>query len=225
MPEATQRFIFQVVINSTFAADTFFILRYIINFATGRKEMFYLTTHLFTVIWRQTYGKRTTQIVREETRCRHIGYSFRLAARVLIYASSHRQVNTSHCLCYTSRGALGGTRNSSMGPPHEGSIRRPIAPWANALTMELHLASFATVYGKMHNFATAYDKMHNFATVYGKMHKFATVYDKMHNFATAYDKMHNFATAYGKMHNFATAYDKMHNFATACGKMHNFAIA
>ena len=27
-----------------------------------------------------------------------------------------------------------------MGPPHEGSIRRPIAPWANALTTELHLA-------------------------------------------------------------------------------------
>ena len=26
-----------------------------------------------------------------------------------------------------------------MGPPHEGSIRRPIAPWANALTTELHL--------------------------------------------------------------------------------------
>ena len=29
-----------------------------------------------------------------------------------------------HSLCYTSRGALAGTRNSSMGPPHEGSIRR-----------------------------------------------------------------------------------------------------
>ena len=60
------------------------------------------------------------------------GYSFRLAARVLLYASSHRQDNTYHSLCYTSRGALAGTRNSSMGPPHEGSIRRPIAPWANA---------------------------------------------------------------------------------------------
>ena len=44
---------------------------------------------------------------------------------------------TYHSLCYTSRGALAGTRNSSMGPPHEGSIRRPIAPWANALTSEL----------------------------------------------------------------------------------------
>ena len=30
--------------------------------------------------------------------------------------------STYHSLCYTSRGALAGTRNSSMGPPHEGSI-------------------------------------------------------------------------------------------------------
>ena len=36
------------------------------------------------------------------------GNSFRLAARVLLYASSHRQDNTYHSLCYTSRG------NSSM---------------------------------------------------------------------------------------------------------------
>ena len=69
-----------------------------------------------------------------------MGYSFRLTARVILYASSHRQDNTYHGLCSTSRGALAGTRNSSMGPPHEGSIRRPIAPWANALTTELHLA-------------------------------------------------------------------------------------
>ena len=47
---------------------------------------------------------------------------------------------TYHGLCYTSRGALAETRDRSMGPPHEGSIRRPIAPLANALTTELHLA-------------------------------------------------------------------------------------
>ena len=75
---------------------------------------------------------RTILIVRKETRCRHIGYSYRLTARVLLYAPSHRQDNTYHGLCYTSRGALAGTRNSSMGPPHEGSIRRPIAPRVNA---------------------------------------------------------------------------------------------
>ena len=78
---------------------------------------------------------RTILIVRKETRCRHIGYSYRLTARVLLYAPSHRQDNTYHGLCYTSRGALAGTRNSSMGPPYEGSIRRPIAPWANALPL------------------------------------------------------------------------------------------
>ena len=87
----------------------------------GRKEMFYLTTHsthfiygyMASVIW-----LRTILIVRKETRCRHIGYSFRLAARVLLYAPSHRQDNTYHGLCYTSRGALAGTRNSSMGCEH-----------------------------------------------------------------------------------------------------------
>ena len=49
--------------------------------------------------------------MREEPRCRHMGYAFRLTARVLLYAPSHRQDNTYHGLCYTSRGALAGTRN------------------------------------------------------------------------------------------------------------------
>ena len=78
--------------------------------------MFYLTTHsthfiygyMASYIW-----LRTILIVRKETRCRHIGYSFRLTARVLLYAPSHRQDSTYHSLCYTSRGALAGTRNSS----------------------------------------------------------------------------------------------------------------
>ena len=61
--------------------------------------------------------------MREETRCHHMGYSFRLTARVLLYASSHREVSTYHSLCYTSHGALAAMRNRSMGPPHEGSIR------------------------------------------------------------------------------------------------------
>ena len=70
----------------------------------------------------------------------HMGYSFRLTTRVVFYAQSHRQDSTYHDLCYTSRGALVGTRNSSVGPPSEGSIRRSIAPRANALTTELRLA-------------------------------------------------------------------------------------
>ena len=100
--------------------------------------MFYLTTYSTHFIYGYMASDiwlRTILIVRKETRCRHIGYSYRLTARVLLYAPSHRQDNTYHGLCYTSRGALAGTRNSSMGPPHEGSIRRPIAPWANALPL------------------------------------------------------------------------------------------
>ena len=51
----------------------------------GRKEMFYLTTHLTHFIYGYMASDiwlRTTQIVREETRCRHIGYSFRLTDRI-----------------------------------------------------------------------------------------------------------------------------------------------
>ena len=86
----------------------------------GRKEMFYLTTHSTHFIYGYMASDiwlRTILIVRKETRCRHIGYSFRLTARVLLYAPSHRQDGTYHGLCYTSRGALAGTRNSSVGPP------------------------------------------------------------------------------------------------------------
>ena len=100
--------------------------------------MFYSTTHSTHFIYGYMASDiwlRTILIARKETRCRHIGYSFRLAARVLLYAPSHRQDSTYHGLCYTSHGALAGMRNSSMGPPHEGSIRRPIPPWANALPL------------------------------------------------------------------------------------------
>ena len=69
------------------------------------REMFYLTTHsthfmngyMVSDIW-----LRTILIVRKETLCRYIGYFFRLAARVLLYAPSHRQDNTYHSLCYAS---------------------------------------------------------------------------------------------------------------------------
>ena len=91
----------------------------------GRKEMCYLTTHSTPFIYGYMASDiwlRTILIVRKETCCHHIGYCFRLTARVLLYAPSHRQDNTYHSLCYTSRGALAGTGNSSMGPPHEGSI-------------------------------------------------------------------------------------------------------
>ena len=116
------------------------------NLKEGRK-CFYLMTHSTHFIYGYMASDiwlRTILIVRKETCCCHLGYSLRLTARVLLYAPCHKQDSTYHSLCYTSRGALAGMRNSSMGSPHEGSIRRPITPWANALTMELHLALIPT---------------------------------------------------------------------------------
>ena len=55
--------------------------------------MFYLTTHSTHFIYGYMASDiwlKTILIVRKETRCRHIGYSFRLAAMVILYAPSHR---------------------------------------------------------------------------------------------------------------------------------------
>ena len=62
----------------------------IYGYMEGRKEMFYLmmhSTHFIYGYMASDIWYRTTQIAREETRCRHMGYSFQLAARVLLYAS------------------------------------------------------------------------------------------------------------------------------------------
>ena len=127
-------------------------------------EMFYLMTHSTHFIYGYMASDiwlRTILIMKKETCCRHIGYSYWLTARVLLYAPSHRQDNTYKGLCYPSCGALAGTRNSSMGPPHEGSIRRPIAPWANALPLSyvpLHwwegVYVMVSVYRNVFSFAT-----------------------------------------------------------------------
>ena len=53
------------------------------------KEMFYLTTHSTHFIYGYIASDiwlRTILIVRKETRCRHIGYSLQLTARVVLYA-------------------------------------------------------------------------------------------------------------------------------------------
>ena len=41
-----------------------------------------------------------------------MGYSLKLAAKVLLYVPSHKQDGTYHGLYYTSHGALAGTRNN-----------------------------------------------------------------------------------------------------------------
>ena len=71
--------------------------------------MFYLTMHSTHFIYGYMASDiwlRTIQILREGTHCCHMDYSFRLTARVLLYAPSHRQDSTYHGLCYTSRGVL-----------------------------------------------------------------------------------------------------------------------
>ena len=60
---------------------------------TKNKEMFYLTmhsTHFIFLLCKDHLGSRG-----DETHCHHyMGYSFRLAARDLLYAPSHRQYRT-----------------------------------------------------------------------------------------------------------------------------------
>ena len=122
------------------------------NFTEGRKEMFYLMTHSTHFIYGYMASDiwlRTILIVGKETRCRHIGYSFRLTARVLLYAPSHRQDSTYHGLCYTSSGALAGTRNSSMGPPMKD---RPDDPSHHERTLYLWATSRSHLFSRMLNF-------------------------------------------------------------------------
>ena len=101
------------------ALSTFYLRLY----GKVKKILFYLMTPLEHI---DLYYHRLLDvkhmfifdIVLEETRCRHIGYSFSIGSKgFFLYAPSHRQDITYHGLCYTSCGALAGTRNSLMGPP------------------------------------------------------------------------------------------------------------
>ena len=112
---------FYLMVHSTHVIYGFMVKDHSDSERKETKEMFYLTMHSTHFIYgymASDISLRTILIVREETRCHHIGYSFQLAARVLLYAPSHRQDSTYHGCCYTSHGAMAGTRNSSMGPPH-----------------------------------------------------------------------------------------------------------
>ena len=103
-----------------------------------RNEMLYLSTHSTHFIYSYMASDtwlRTILIVRKETHSRHIGYSFRLTARVLLYVQSHRQDSiysynssmgppwridpTTHRTMseHSYHGATSRSYNSSMGPP------------------------------------------------------------------------------------------------------------
>ena len=101
-----------------------------------------VNTFYFTLIWRWTYRKGPLKkLERKPVAATTEATLFRLTERVLLYTSSHRQDSTYYCLCYTSRGALNGTRDRSMDPlweinptTHRTMRRRS--------TTELHLASW-----------------------------------------------------------------------------------
>ena len=115
----------------------------------NEREMFYLTTHSTHFIYSYMASDiwlRTILIVRKETRCRHIGYSYRLTARVLLYAPSHRQDNTYHSLCYTSRGALAGARNSSMDYFNDAHNTKMKPKWLSAADQFQDDPTYSTVY-------------------------------------------------------------------------------
>ena len=87
----------------------------------GRKEMFYLTTHSTHFIYSYMASDiwlRTILIVRKETRCRHIGYSFQLTARVLLYAPSHSRI--AHTMAFVT-------------PVVEHWLDREIAQWVHPI--------------------------------------------------------------------------------------------
>ena len=110
------------------------------NLLLNRKEGNILFNDPLNTFYLRLYGVRhmvnTTQIAREETRSRQMGYSFRLAALGSFICTTQRQDRTYHGVCYTSHGTLTGTRNSSMDPP------RRIDP---CLVRSLNSVQFQTV--------------------------------------------------------------------------------
>ena len=85
------------------------------------REMFYLTTHSTHFIYAYMASDiwlRTILIVRKETRCRHIDYSYQLTARVLIYMH-HSTDRITHTTAFVT-------------PVVEYWLEREIAQWRNS---------------------------------------------------------------------------------------------
>ena len=88
-------------------------------YLTRKEEMFYLTMHSTHFI----YSYMASDMVNDHSDSERGNpllpreLLFLTSSKVFLYASSHRQDNTYHGLCYTNHGALARTRNSSMGPP------------------------------------------------------------------------------------------------------------
>ena len=69
----------------------------------GERERIVLYNDTLNTFYLRLYGVRLmvkdhSDSEKGNPRCRHVGYSYRLTARVLLYAPSHRQDNTYHWL-------------------------------------------------------------------------------------------------------------------------------
>ena len=106
---------------------------FIYGYLEGRKEGSVLFNDALDTLYLRLYGvsymvKDRSDSERGNPLPPH-GLLFPINNKGSFIPPSHRQDSTYQGdLWYTSRGALVGSRNSSMGPPHEGSNRRPIAP-------------------------------------------------------------------------------------------------
>ena len=82
-------------------------------------------------IYLRLYGVRHNMVKdhsdNEEICCCHMSYYFRLAARILLYATTFVTPVMEHWL----------EQEITQWVHHEGSIRWPIAPWANALSIQI----------------------------------------------------------------------------------------
>ena len=84
----------------------------------GRKEGNVLVNDALNTFYLRLYG--VGHMVKDHSDSKRgnlLPHSFQLAVRAILYAPSHRQDTTYHSLWYTSRGALAGMRNISMGEP------------------------------------------------------------------------------------------------------------
>ena len=80
-----------------------------------------LVSYILQTFYLQLYGvkqmvKDHSDSVRGNPLLPH-GLLIPISSKVFLYASSHRQDNIYHSLCYTSCGALAGMGNSSVGSP------------------------------------------------------------------------------------------------------------
>ena len=90
--------------------------------AFGRKEVVVSFNDALEPFYLQLYGvghmvKDHSDSERGNPLLPQHGLHFLISSKVSLYEPSHRQDSTYHDLCYTSCGALAGTRNSSVGPP------------------------------------------------------------------------------------------------------------